>query len=415
MAPSTEELEAALIDASCQVYKDDPDAISVNKVRQHAENKLDLEDGFFSEGDWKHKSKALIKEYVDKLLDGWTPDAAKEQKKPKNGTKRPSPEAKSPEPKRRKRPPQPPKLAKKQVDDDSSELSELGESPEPKGPAGRPKSKQAESDDGSLSSSPAPKRKRKSESKSKPRGGSKSTTKRQDPADSDENHESNNPLSHSKDEQKQSDLNADEETAKPIPNSPAVDEEEEYSDVIDEQPPAKRKKKERKESTSKQSKSTAKKAPTASNDDPDQAEIKKLQSHLVKCGIRKLWHNELKKYGDDARAKIRHLKKMLADVGMDGRFSEAKAREIKESRELMAEMEAAQEMNRLWGKSSGGRASRTKSKSTKLEESEGSDANEKDDVKGDDEDDEEESNTFAARRRRAQADLAFLGDDSDSD
>ena len=112
--------------------------------------------------------------------------------------------------------------------------------------------------------------------------------------------------------------------------------------------------------------------------------------------------------------KIRHLKKMLADVGMDGRFSEAKAREIREMRELQAELEAAQEMNRLWGTSSGGRASRSKAKTPKVDESEDDDAS---DVKDDDDDDEndDEGATFAARRRRAQADLAFLGDDSDSD
>ena len=198
----------------------------------------------------------------------------------------------------------------------------------------------------------------------------------------------------------------------------AIDEEEEYSDVIDEAPQRKKKTSaDKKGASSKSSKAVSKKASMSAttSDDPNEAEIKKLQSHLVKCGIRKLWHMELKKHGNDARAKIRHLKKMLADVGMDGRFSEAKAREIREARELLAETEAAQEMNRLWGVSSGGRASRSKSKTAKAEESEESGAG---DVKDEDEDqdqDDGEGTTFAARRRRAQADLAFLGDDSDSD
>lgn len=188
----------------------------------------------------------------------------------------------------------------------------------------------------------------------------------------------------------------------------AVDDEEEYSDVIDEPPAPKRKSKDRKEASRG---SGSKKGTTNKTSTRDDDEIKKLQGQLVKCGVRKLWHNELKRYGDDARAKIRHLRKMLADAGMTGRFSEARAREIKEAKELLAEAEAAQEMNALWGMGRGGRASRSKGRvktepSTKLEE--GSD----DDVK--DEDDEEDR-SFAARRRRAQADLAFLGDDTESD
>lgn len=191
------------------------------------------------------------------------------------------------------------------------------------------------------------------------------------------------------------------------------DESDEYSDVIDVVPAPKRKKKSKDSAKATSSKPAAKKASLP--DDPQEAEIKKLQSQLTKCGVRKLWHNELKQYGDDSRAKIRHLKKMLSDVGMDGRFSEAKAKEIKETRELLAEAEAAQEMNALWGMESGGRSSRHKSRGVKVVESDGSGDEGGDEAKGEDHDDEEEEVTFAARRRRAQADLAFLGDDSDSD
>ena len=208
------------------------------------------------------------------------------------------------------------------------------------------------------------------------------------------------------------------------PEAP-VDGEEEYSDVIDE-PPIPKRKKTKKDTAAKPAKSTkpskaaAATATKKSNepDDPLEAEIKKLQSQLTKCGVRKLWHNELKSCGDDARAKIRHLKKMLSDIGMDGRFSEAKAREIKETRELLADAEAAQEMNRLWGMESGGRSSRNKGRAAaKVVESEGSEAEDDGDEakKEEENDDEDEDVSFAARRRRAQADLAFLGDESDSD
>lgn len=208
-------------------------------------------------------------------------------------------------------------------------------------------------------------------------------------------------------------------------------EEDEYSDVIDEPAPPKRKPRAKKETTAghgrKKPKSSGKTAtsPEAEPSSSDQTEVKKLQGQLVKCGVRKLWHNELKQYGDDSRAKIRHLRQMLADVGMHGRFSEARAREIKESRELLAEVEAAREMNALWGTGDGGRASRSKAKGAsagpaRLEGSDTEGDGEQDGrVSDDDEtqqqDDDDEDTTFAARRRRAQADLAFLGDDSESD
>lgn len=64
MAPPAKKLESALIDATCQVFEAEPDATSVNKVRKQAEENLALEDGFFAAGNWKQKSKNLIKEYV---------------------------------------------------------------------------------------------------------------------------------------------------------------------------------------------------------------------------------------------------------------------------------------------------------------------------------------------------------------
>ena len=64
MAPSTGELESALVDATCEVFEAEPDATSVNKIRKQAEDDLNLKDGFFADGEWKQKSKAIIKQYV---------------------------------------------------------------------------------------------------------------------------------------------------------------------------------------------------------------------------------------------------------------------------------------------------------------------------------------------------------------
>ncbi|KGQ10874.1 hypothetical protein BBAD15_g3775 [Beauveria bassiana D1-5] len=353
MAPSAKALKEALIEGTCAVFNLEPDATSVNKVRHHVEQKLSLEEDFFSGQDWKQKSKEIIKEYVGKLQDGWAPEEKKtDSKAPRKGSSKPE----------------------NAVEDVQG------------------------------SSSPDRKRKRATaESSSDVKG-----------------HDEDEPNKKAKSESKSPDA--------------ASDEEEEYSDVIDEPPTSKRKKTKKEPGqkapkAAKPAKAATKKTSSraAEPSDPLEADIKKLQGQLTKCGVRKLWHHELKGCAD-ARAKIRHLKKMLADVGMEGRFSEAKAREIKETRELLADAEAAQEMNRLWGMDSGRRKNRSKSRGTKATESDGSDTDndtghhdggkdddedEKQNGNGEEEDDEDVG--FAARRRRAHADLAFLGDDSDSD
>jgi hypothetical protein len=68
-------------------------------------------------------------------------------------------------------------------------------------------------------------------------------------------------------------------------------------------------------------------------------------------------------------------------------------------------------MSSLWGVEGRGRASRSKSK--KIIESDASDAENNDGNNDDDDDDED--NSYAARRKRVRADLAFLGDDDESD
>ncbi|KAI6763029.1 hypothetical protein HG530_009009 [Fusarium avenaceum] len=445
MAPSDEEIEQALLDATYEVYQAFPDETTVNKVRKQTEENLSLEDGFFSSGDWKKKSKDLVKERAEKLGEGWVPDNKKEdgsdeeeEKQKSAGVKRSSPDAESPQPKskRQKRAPKsetktkakpkPKKAAKKVESDDESNRSESSELSE--------LSEVSEVSEMSEEEQPQKKRKRAAPKRAAPKKAApkKATQKRKSKtADSDVEDEevaldsdAEQPLE--KDDEAENEEPAGEKETTPSKaqnsnneeklavnedeNKPAVDEEEEYSDVIDEPVKPKRKKKEKEEGGSKPAK--APKAPKAvvkkstATDDPSTEEIKRLQGYLTKCGVRKLWHNELKQYGDDAKAKIRHLKKMLTDVGMDGRFSEAKAREIKERRELLAEVESAQEMSALWGVEGRGRASRSKSKTAKVIESEGSDVENNDGDGKDDEDDEEE--TYAARRKRARADLAFL-------
>ncbi|PTB61959.1 hypothetical protein BBK36DRAFT_1189849 [Trichoderma citrinoviride] len=386
MAPSAAKLKEALVEGTREVYQAEPDGTSVNKVRRHVEEKLGLEDGFFTSDAWKQKSKTIIKEQVDKLLEE---DASepKYESDTKVGIKRQSSEVESPEPKRRKKVS---RGAKKKEESDVDENPSKDSKAKVKKLVSRRKVKAGDSDDedAKLEDSPSP-------------AGGDASVKKGETSDDE-----NKPSVKAQPDSGAEDAKADVKDE----SKPEINEEDEYSDVIDEPPPPKRKRGEKKEASSKSkaSKSTTKKE--AAPEDPKEAEIKKLQSHLMKCGIRKLWHNELKQYGDNANAKIRHLKKMLADVGMDGRFSEAKAREIKEMRELQADVEAAQEMDRLWGTSSGGRASRGSTKAaTKVAKPESGED------RDDDDNEDDEPTSFAARRRKAHADLAFLGDESDSD
>ncbi len=166
----------------------------------------------------------------------------------------------------------------------------------------------------------------------------------------------------------------------------------------------------------------SKPAKTPSELSPDEAEIKKLQGQLLKCGIRKIWAFELRQHGENAKAKIRHLRGLLQEVGMDGRFSEAKAREIKERRELEADLEAVQEMNQNWGVS-GARSSRSRAAKSMKEPSD-EDQAEKDAEEQNDDNNDSGSDVEAEAKARGRgsakyrSDFAFLADDdeeSDSD
>ena len=64
MAPPKRQIEEAILQGTYEVYSEDPDSTSVNKVRKHVEEELGLDDGFLANGTWKSKSKSLIKQRV---------------------------------------------------------------------------------------------------------------------------------------------------------------------------------------------------------------------------------------------------------------------------------------------------------------------------------------------------------------
>lgn len=128
----------------------------------------------------------------------------------------------------------------------------------------------------------------------------------------------------------------------------AAKSESEMSELIDEPQKPKRSRKSGSTEPRPKSKGSKGNKSTVESMDPDSEEIKRLQGWLVKCGIRKMWFKELAPY-ETSKAKIKHLKGMLADAGMSGRYSEAKAEQIKEERELRADLEAVQEGDKIWG------------------------------------------------------------------
>jgi len=178
----------------------------------------------------------------------------------------------------------------------------------------------------------------------------------------------------------------------------------EMSIVLDE--PAKPKR-QRKDPSATKFPKTKKEAKAPKDLSESEAKIKTLQSQLVKCGVRKIWAFELKKYDNDGE-KIRHLQGMLKEIGMTGRFSDQRAKEIKEMRELQADLDAVKEGESHWGTGSGTR--RAKAPRRSLKENVGSD----------EESDEEEEQRSASEKpeekaKAAKAELAFLGSESESD
>ncbi|PWW78341.1 hypothetical protein C7212DRAFT_352616 [Tuber magnatum] len=126
-----------------------------------------------------------------------------------------------------------------------------------------------------------------------------------------------------------------------------------------------------------------------SNLSPDEEKIKTLQQWLLKCGIRKFWSKELAKF-ETPKEKIKHLTGLLTDVGMTPRYSNEKAKKIKEERELQAEVEAVQE-GAGWAKMDNGRVNTRSTRSAPT------------------------VSTAEKKQIRGMEDLAFLDDQSDSD
>ena len=358
--PSDATLETELRRVVRDALKQDED-ITVRLARARVEEQLGLEADFFTKDEWKKRSKDIITAAVDE------PESPVKAK-PKAGRKR-----KSDEPAKK-----PTKRAKKSAvvdsDDDDDEMDEsMTEEEDEEEEEEKPKRK------------PRAQAKAKAPPEAKAKAKAKVKAKPSSPvveSDEDEDEENHAPKAEPETKAATIDLEAEDgqpqtietsETIKPDeykatspvkPSEPAdEDNDSDMSVLIDDPPPKKKGGRAKKSTSPGTTAKTTKKATatTASSKElsPDEEEIKRLQSWLVKCGIRKLWHREL---ANDkfptSKAKIAHLKSMLTDAGMTGRFSAEKAKSIKEARELEAELEAARDFEEQFG--TGGRSRRAK-------------------------------------------------------
>ncbi|KAF2670987.1 hypothetical protein BT63DRAFT_205513 [Microthyrium microscopicum] len=394
MAPNAKRIETALRRAIDTFFdEDDQDAMTVTLVRKKAEEKLDLDAGWFKQhAEWNKKSKLFIQEDFARRTE--EPEEEDEQfakelieEQPKRGRKRASEGIESNTPKKKqKAAPKAKKgtlkaekvtpakkvkpmkrAAKSETPDSASELSaEVSASPSTvellkqsvlakptkSTAASRRKATVVEdsedSDDSDYGSDAE-------------EGATKEEAVDEDAMDVDEDQSPAEERPAKKTPQKSPTPKKATPAKTSVPNSPtienpdvAVDEnlsESDMSVLIDDGPVPKRKKKssEPKGKKDKTTKPTKPKAATKDTSDPDDAEIKKLQKQLTQCGVRKMWWRELKDF-DTPKEKIRHLRQKLKDIGMTGRFSADKASEIKERLELEADLEAVQEYAERHGK-----------------------------------------------------------------
>ncbi|KAJ5998741.1 Transcriptional regulator [Penicillium sp. IBT 35674x] len=308
--PSDKQLEKGLRDEVAGIFKSgNMEELTVKRVRLAAEKKLGLAEGYFkTTGDWKARSEQIIKAEVDV------------QESAQNGEAEPTEKSPSPPPQPKKKAP-----AKRTKSDSASK------------PRKRQKTQTPVSEDEAEATVPSGDESEEEGAKPKKRAAAPKKKVSPEPA-TDEPEVS--------EVQENSDAVKSSEIAKD-------DSESEMSVVLDEEPkPKPARKRKSTETAPKKDKKPAPKAKSKDEEDPDQAEIKRLQGWLVKCGIRKMWFRELAPY-DTAKAKIKHLKGMLEDAGMTGRYSQEKANKIRDERELKADLEMIQQGAKQWGKGSG--------------------------------------------------------------
>ncbi|KAJ8061488.1 hypothetical protein OCU04_009303 [Sclerotinia nivalis] len=425
-------------------HSDEKEKLSVRFIRTKVEQEFELSDGFLNEGRWKEKSKGIIKGEVDKLMQEDGEEEEEEPVKAKNskktpakkatpvakGTKRASAERKAPPPKRQKKEKTPvsdselSELAETEISGIDSEISEDVLKTKPKKQVKKTAEANSDNDASDNEDEVAPKKAKKPLKKEVVSSDSElSDIESITPSEAKAPPIATSPKI--RDSSLSTPPKTEEEASPPSNNKDAGNESDSsaMSVVLDGPLTTKPRVKKSKSASSKSSKVTktakpkATKAKATAELTPSEQVIKTLQTQLVKCGIRKIWAFELKKY-ETENEKIKHLKNMLTEVGMTGRFSEGRAKEIKEMRELQADLEAVKEGEKAWGLGRGSRRSGggVKEDKKKVESSEDDSKSKSGSTQGEDEEsDVDDEDMEVSARARRKNDLAFLGDEESSD
>ncbi|KAJ5692490.1 hypothetical protein N7462_001913 [Penicillium macrosclerotiorum] len=310
--PADNVLEQGLRDEVAAIFNaGNMEELTVKRVRVAVEKKLGLEEGFFKgTGNWKAQSDKIIKQEAE-MHDNMS-EAADANTKKTSPSLSPQPNKVAPKRPKGGSTPKPRKRQKTQtpVSDEQENA--------PSGPSG-----EESEDEVAQPQTRKPPVQKASKSRS---------AKINQPELSDRDNAADG--------------------SRPTTEANGDNSESEMSVVLDEEPNTKLPRKRK----SGDGPAKKEKKPTPKNKDedvdPDQAEIKRLQGWLVKCGIRKMWWRELQPY-ETSKAKIKHLKQMLEDAGMTGRYSIEKARQIRDERELKADLEQIQQGAKQWGTGSG--------------------------------------------------------------
>ncbi|ORX54608.1 hypothetical protein DM01DRAFT_1335744 [Hesseltinella vesiculosa] len=186
------------------------------------------------------------------------------------------------------------------------------------------------------------------------------------------------------------------------------------SDLESEAPPKKKKKE-----TSSAKKTSASKKTSAEPikvTGKSEETIKRLKSYISKCGVVKRWNVELADCRS-AKAQIDKLKSILEDLGVEGRPTLEKCKAVKDARELRSELDSLSTENII----SGGRRSRRAQTSTQprpapvFTSDKDEDSDNDGDGKSTSDDDNSDEDASDASEASGGLDVAFLGDQSDSE
>ncbi|KAF7299150.1 HNHc domain-containing protein [Mycena indigotica] len=315
--------------------KDELHKLTPRLIRQRLETQFGLAEGTLEGSEYKKALKAVIGEATSAPIPPLSkPVSESKKRKTPDGD-----DAEAEEVKKDKEPAKPrkrPSTSKKVVESDGD--SDESDAPKPrkrqkttKKPAVASDDSDEEKPNNKSKSKPKPKEpKSRSSAKSAPKKAFKSSetvlSSDAEPTPDDDDNDKMEGSSKPTEKPKAS------ATAATADKSLAAHQSDSELSVLEDDPP----KKSNKRTTEKKKEKT-----TGSSDDKHDAQIKKLKSFVSACGVRKVWSKVFADIDKPTR-QIQKLKEILAELGMEGQPSLAKAKAIKQRRELAQELEDVQ-------------------------------------------------------------------------